>query len=77
MGRVWTLGVASVFGVSTAAVVAVNPNGVMTNAVNTVQQQIQTLASNTGGGTTGGATGGTTGGTTAAAPSISGSCRSH
>jgi hypothetical protein len=45
-------------------VVAVNPGGVVTDAVNTVQQ---TVATNTGGGTTG-----NTGGT----PSI-GSCRAR
>ena len=72
MVRAWTIGVAA-FGVSTATVVAVNPGGAVTNAVNTVQHQIQTMTSNGGGGTAGGTTGGTTGGT----PSISGACRSH
>jgi hypothetical protein len=62
----WAFGFASVFGVSTAAVVAVNPGGVVSSAVDTIQQ---VRPATNAGGTNAGSTGG--------GPSLGGSCRSH
>lgn len=69
--KAWIIGIGA-FGMSSATVVAVNPGGVVTNAVNVVQHQVQSITSagGTGGGTAGG-------GTTVSAPSITSCCRSH
>lgn len=65
--KAWIIGIGA-FGMSSATVVAVNPGGVVTNAVNVVQHQVQSI----------GGTGGTaSGGTTVGAPSITSGCHSH
>ncbi|HEY6864682.1 MAG TPA: hypothetical protein VI319_12360 [Burkholderiales bacterium] len=68
--KAWIIGIGA-FGMSSATVVAVNPGGVVTNAVNVVQHQVQSV---TGTGGSGGAVGG---GTTVSAPSITSGCHSH